>query len=822
MDRKNLVQGLKSKITSRFLSRDKSEENKPAEAEGNASADDAKDGAEAKGKLFSGLKDKVTSRLFNKEDKDMTEDKVQEEKPEAVTEQAASPANAASASADAASASADAAGASAAATEEDEPKGLKDKITSCLFSRGSKDEDKEQDKAEEEKPEEKPVPEVHHAIFRGLAKIAPLSLLILLAMVCWMPLLTTDLLCPAEADNARVLLAGQGISLLPHAGGHVLMPAYALLCSALASLHLATPVQFLPLAGFAGAAVCLIGLCILAATLKMGRHVMFGAGLLLLCLPVFLGMANFVGPIPFACGISMIAMALLCRAWMKESDLPGMVLGSLVAVCATLSGGLYFGLVPVASGFLFAMWRGSLARLRQKDALAGFIVFIVAHLLWLGALIILKDDTVTSDMLLAGLLGIPYPAVFCDSLTKICLGFLPFLLILLALSWPQIFKNLAKGIKASRKENGSAYLWIAIVLSFVFSCFAAHAFDVFLTLCLLSLLAARALLRLSVFGVRSFFILTGVLLLGVTLGLLALVVPFFNELAVSICPQFAALVPADVHADLERLWSAHAVISLFVCFMPLLSALVITHVAWRSRTAAAPLLTSIACIVVLAQPVGLYCMPQIATQMASAKLLDANALLEEKNDTAAEPLVAPKEQPSQPADTATPAEPAAPAEQAKPEEAKPAEQGASAVQAKPEEVQPAEQGASSVQAKPDEVQPAEQGASAVQARPEEVQPAEQGASAVQAKPEEAKPAEPVAPAEQAKPEEVKPAEPAAPAEQAKPDEAKPAEPAAPAEQAKPDEAKPAEPAAPAVEAKPDEAKPQEAQPAEDNREAGTI
>ncbi len=783
-DQKNLVQGLKDKITSRFLSREgsgKAQEEKPAaEAGDTSSAKGLKD--KITSRFFSrkggdksqeeqpaakaedtssaqGLKDKIKSRFFSKEGKDMSEDKVQEEKPAEEVTQAAAPAGDA--------------GISAAAAEEVLDPELKDR-----------EEVQEPAPVFEEKPEAEPVPMEHHGLFRGLAKVAPLALLILLAMVCWMPLVTTDLLCPAEADNARVLLAGQGMSLLPHAGGHVLMPVFAWLGSALASLPLASPVQFLPLAGFAGAAVCLIGLCILAATLKMGRQVMFGAGLLLLCLPVFLGMANFVGPIPFACGISMIAMALLCRAWMKESDLACMVLGSLLAVCATLSGGLYFGLVPVVSGFLFALWRGGLDRLRKKDALIGFIVFVVAHLLWLGALICFGDDAITSDMFLAGLLGIPYPAVFCDSLKKICLGFLPFLLILLALSWPQIFKNLVKGIRASRKENGSAYLWIAILLSFVFSCFAAHAFDVFLTLCLLSLLTARALLKLSVFGVRCFFILTGVLLLGVTLALLALIVPFFNELAVSICPQFAALVPADVHADLERLWSGHAIISLLIALMPLLCALVITHVAWRSRTAAAPLLTSIACVVVLAQPVGLYCLPQLATQMASAKLIDANALLDETKET-----------PAQPADTVTPAEPAAPAEEAKPDEAKPAEP-----------VAPAEE------AKPEEAKPAEPAAPAVEAKPEEAKPAEPAAPAEEAKPEEAKPAEPAAPAVEAKPEEAKPAEPAAPSVEAKPEEVKPAEPAAPAVEAKPEEAKPAEPAAPSVEAK----------PAEDNREAGTI
>ena len=376
------------------------------------------------------------------------------------------------------------------------------------------------------------------------------------------------------------------------------------------------------------------------------------------------------------------------------------------------------------------------------------------------------------------------------------LCFLPFLLILLALSWPKIFRNLAKDIRASRKENGSAYLWIALLLSFVFSCFAAHAFDIFLTLCLLALLTARALLKLSVFGVRCFFILTGVLLLGTTLALLALLVPFFNELAAGICPQFAALVPADVHADLERLWSGHTFISLLVALMPLLSALVITHVAWRSRTAAAPLLTSIACIVVLAQPVGLYCLPQLATQMASAKLTDANALLAAKNDKA-EGLTAPAE--------------------ARPEEAKPAEPAAPAEEARPEETKPAESAAPADEAKPEETKPAEPAAPADEAKPEETKPAESAAPAEEAKPEETKPAEPAAPAEEAKPEEAKPAEPAAPAEEAKPEEAKPAEPAAPAEEAKPEEARPAESAAPAEETKSDEAK-----PAEDNREAGTI
>ncbi|MDO4840045.1 MAG: hypothetical protein Q3990_05155, partial [Desulfovibrionaceae bacterium] len=651
-DQKNLVSGLKDKLKSRFFGRnsqDKAQDEKPA-AEAASSANGSCTEA-AENKPAKGLKDKLKDRFFSRKGKDSPQDKDHEEKP-------AEEATVIPPAGDAGSSAAAAEEVEEKVAEESQPK--EELPQEEYFQEGKPVEDK----PEEKQPQEEETPQEHHGLFQGLAKVAPLSLLIILAMVCWMPLLTTDLLCPAEADNARVLLAGQGLSLLPHAGSHVLMPVYGWLGSALASIPLASPVQFLPLAGFAGAAVCLIGLCILAAALKMGRQVMFGAGLLLFCLPIFLGMANFVGPIPFACGISMIAMALLCRAWMKESDLACMVLGNVLAVCATLSGGLYYGLVPVVTGFIFALWRGDIARLRKKDALAGFIVFVALHLLWLGALILFGDKAITSDMVLASLIGVPYAAVFCDSITRIVLCFLPFLLILLAVSWPKIFRNLAKDIKASRKENGSAYLWIALVLSFVFSCFAAHAFDIFLTLCLLALLTARALLKLSVFGVRSFFILTGILLLGTTLGLLALLVPFFNELAVGICPQFAALVPAEVHADLERLWAGHTLISLLIALMPLLSALVITHVAWRSRTAAAPLLTSIACIVVLAQPIGLYCMPQLATQMASAKLTDANALLAAKNDTAAEALTAPAEE-AKPEEV-KPAEPAAPAEEAKP------------------------------------------------------------------------------------------------------------------------------------------------------------
>ena len=625
-------------------------------------------------------------------------------------------------------------------------------------------------------------PAVHNSIFRQLAAVAPLTLLVLLAFFCWAPVLMGDLACPEEVANLKVLSGMSGPELLPHAGSVTLLPVYALFAWGVSLIPLpAASIICGPLLSYLGAAVALLGLCIFCGGLRLGRNVMLGSGLMLLSLPLFMSMANFVGPIPFACGLSLAAMGLLARSWMKNFDVPGMVVGNALAAAAALSGGLYYGLVPVLAGMLFALWRGNVQRLRNSDALIGFVCFVVLLLLWMSALILFGGSDITTDMLFAALFGMPSTQSLLNRIVLGLCAFLPFLVIVISISWPRFLANAVRS-RSNSPESASGYAWMALILALLLSACAASAFDVFLAVCLMTVLATRALLNLGTMGTKFFFLLVSLILLIVTLAGLSVTVPFVGEIFLPLAAQFGLTIPASAQPALAAFAQGDIFTTVIVPLLPLLSALVIMHVAWRSRTAAAPLLVTAVACVVMAQPFALLMTPVMAS-VPALKLEKAASIVPSLGAPVTKAVPAAKPEAAAPAVTApavtAPAKPEAAAPAAKPE-AKPE---AAAPEAKPE----AKPEAATPEAKPE----AKPEAAAPEAKPE----AKPEAAAPAAKPE----AKPEAAAPEAKPE----AKPEAAAPEAKPE----AKPEAAAPEAKPEAAKP-EAAAPEAkpEAKPDAAK----------------
>ncbi len=449
----------------------------------------------------------------------------------------------------------------------------------------------------------------HNSVFRGLAAAAPIFLLAMLALVSWMPIFTGDLVCPKEADNLKLLAGTSGLSLLPHAGGVSMMPVMSWLAWGISLLPLPLAGMDWPLLSFAGAAVCLLGVCVLCGLTGLGRQVMFGTGLILLCLPAFLCMANFIGPVPLACGLSLMAMGFICHGWMGNFNLPGMIIGNLLAALAVLSGGLSYGLVPVVAGLLFAVWRGNMQRLRNTDAVCGVVVFAAALLLWLGAIILL-DGSVTTEMMLGTLFVMPDPGVFINRLIWAAAIFFPFFIIVITVSWPRILLHSVSSVRASRSENASAYLWLCLILALASAIFAAQTSDVFLAVCIMAILTARALLNLGRFGTCCFFILLGLILACVTLLLTSIFVPMVRDIVAPFLPcLFSSAYYMEMQPAISTLWHTQMYPILGLCLAPLVCALVIGHVAWRASTAAAPLLVTAVCVVVLAQPFNLLLMP---------------------------------------------------------------------------------------------------------------------------------------------------------------------------------------------------------------------
>ncbi len=553
-------------------------------------------------------------------------------------------------------------------------------------------------------PEEEPADTApHNAVFRRLSAIAPLPLLVLLALLCWAPVLTGDLACPGEAANLKALTAMKGLDFLPHAGTSVLLPGYAWFAWGFSQLvPLGDPFGTTMLS-FLGGLIGLMGVCILAGSLRLGRSAVFGAGLVLLSLPLFAGSANFVGPVPSACGLACLALACLAPGWTSSFDLPRMILGNVFAAAAALSGGLYFGLVPLATSLVFGLWRGGIQRMRNTDAVAGFACFVILIAAWMAVIILFGDGGVTTAMLLKVLGASPSAEAFGCKVSTLAAASLPFLLVVICVNWPRVLRESVRTLKASREENANACLWIGLVFAIVLLPFSAGTADCLLAVCLLAIVTARALLRLGKKGVRLFFLLLCLVLVLCTVAGFCATLPFVRDL---VLPALGVTLPKTAMDVLTGLAGMNMAAAIALPLLPLIAAAAILHVAWRSRTAAAPLLCTALAVAVMAQPLALV-LPSTLAAIPACQLkataglvppVPAQAPAMTKKAAPAK-QVQPAGKAPETAPAAKPAETKAPA----PEAVKPAETKAPAAETKapaPEAAKPAETKAPAPEAKP--------------------------------------------------------------------------------------------------------------------------
>ena len=461
----------------------------------------------------------------------------------------------------------------------------------------------------------------HNPLFRGLAFATPLVLLAAMAACCWPPFYIGDLYCPQEVLHWKFIQSLSTSPLLPSADGACCMPLFPWLAHFI-SLALGGSSLALPLASFAGACVAMLGLWLLCRLGRFGRYTPMAAGLVLLCMPAFLALAQFLGPVATATGLTLASLGLLARAWMKERDWPGMLLGHLLAVLAGLTGGLLYALLPVLTCFVFCLWRLDFRRSRSLDAVAGFALFLFGFLGWAMAAILFADN-VTSSAVMGMLAKMPdFKGRWWFPLACWAVSTLPFLFLLVCCSWTRILRNSLRDLKASRRESAGAVLYIGTVLALVLALFSPHAADCFPAVALTAAIAGRAMLRLGKAGLRLFFILAGLLLVAVGLAFLAATVPGVQSFVL----ETAGIpLPRSFLKLASELTVTGIAATLALTVLPIFSAAAILHVAWRSRTAAAPLLTMAAMVALMAQPTGIMLAPAFA-DMPSLKLKNFSQL----------------------------------------------------------------------------------------------------------------------------------------------------------------------------------------------------
>ncbi len=283
------------------------------------------------------------------------------------------------------------------------------------------------------------------------------------------------------------------------------------------------------LAACIAAFVTLAGTYALGKATGLGRGAAFAAGLMLLSSLGFVPLAHFVSPDLLQAGIMAFALACLYKGWTKNLSFAWLALGFLLTGLSALLGGLPGLLIPLVASLLFLCWRGTLRRGHRLDAVLGFGLMLLAVLGWLGAVILLTEESPYMQSLVQQLLLPLTPPLWPPQDpwwligALLCLALAPWVLVVLFVSWGRVLSGAWTSLKTSRTESsGTAWLWICLVFGLLL--LTINTIKPWLAVVPLlppaALLLAKALLRLPPGRSRLFFLLTaaGFLLLAIALG----------------------------------------------------------------------------------------------------------------------------------------------------------------------------------------------------------------------------------------------------------------------------------------------------------------
>lgn len=602
------------------------------------------------------------------------------------------------------------------------------------------------------------------ACFMGLAKIGPLALLFALACMAW-PIFwnpAANVYCPGEIKSVTAFLHALSASswLAPTglengAFTAAQWPAFAWALGLMAlSPDLLASGYLLPATTFLCSFFALMGVWCLAYAAGFGFRAAFAAGLILLCAPLFAPLPNFVGPAALAAGLFLFALVFFCRGWKRDVAWISLPVAFALTALAGLAGGLLHFIVPLLASFCFLVWRGNFRRAQRADAIFGFILMLVIIGCWLGAIMLYHDDAYFDRIFSsAWQWNISMPFKCFLAIAAGVLGVLPWILTIFGVSWFSVLRNAGRSLSASRHENGSALVWIALVLAMFASVFIPwfHPSAVAIV-CLLAILLGKAVLRLGGAGSRFFYFLASLCLVGSGIILLMLSFHVTQEFILGLLP---ALPVADLGSRLLSLSTLPIVGGI------LLVGGLIALIFAKSYSGAGPLIYGILLVIILCQVCRLRLVPELAA-MPETPLLNLAAVENMTQKASGAPQMRIESAQPEPADTAQPdaAEPAAPAQPEKPAETEKAprpdtatssqdenrETTAPATSTAPPEAAPATENATPAEtyAKPGATAPAEQpGTPAAAENPAQPEPAaaQQKDPAGAEKPTEAEPAE---------------------------------------------------------------------------------
>ncbi len=400
-------------------------------------------------------------------------------------------------------------------------------------------------------------------IYNFLAKIGPLYILLFICLMVWPDYWQkgTGLFCPPEIRSVTAYLhciqesswlapmaMDNGVWAIPQ------WPLFYLFIGLLALIPgLAEANWLIPLVCASSAAIAVLGAFFFTHAAGFGSRVAFAASLILLCAPIFAPLHHFFGPVSLATGLMLFSLAFFCRGWKAQRAWLSLPLAFICAGLAGLCGGVLYIAVPLLGSFFYLVWLGKYRRGQAMDAVSGFLLMLIIIGVWIGMIALGNYPESYLSNLFRDSISLSWPPSHLWYLAFIAglAGILPWTLSIFGVSWIRVLKDSVKSFAASRHENGSALMWISLVLVCCLSLFVPHTPLVAITIAsLLAPLLGKAFIRLSPLGNRFFFLLASLFVIFIGGVLVAL---HFENSQNLIFAHLPVQPPAFAGAELQNL-----------------------------------------------------------------------------------------------------------------------------------------------------------------------------------------------------------------------------------------------------------------------------
>ncbi len=421
--------------------------------------------------------------------------------------------------------------------------------------------------AQEQVQEQPPVMGFAGKAFAHMSKLAPIYLLLLFTAHVLGSIYLPSVYFPVEIAHVEIYKQMQSAEqwLIPPTSESLgsLLPGYYWFMALIDLIPMPDSI-YLPVLSAAAAFIALCGMYALGLCTRLGAPMAFGGGLLLLSCPLFLIFMHMVGPEVLTTGLFTLAIAFLFRAWTKESAPFSFIFGFLFLALATLTGGFLPLWISLMASILLILWRGSLHRAHQLDAVIGFGVFVLSFALWLVLSILGSEHASALDAIMLQSISAflpPYwPLPLPWALAFLACGLLPWILLPLFASWFRILGNSWTHLKASRKEqSGPTWLYFIAVIGMILVCLQKSdaLFTALPLLPVFALILAKTACNLSRLGSNIYFLLLAVSLLICGVFITIISIP-------SAAPYWTPYIPEDMSIILGSLKGLPLLSAIFI------------------------------------------------------------------------------------------------------------------------------------------------------------------------------------------------------------------------------------------------------------------